>query len=124
MTVSLSEPITLYISIGTGSENVEIPDVRGFSPETARAALEEAGLWVDPTQAVDGTITSQNPASGTIAPMGTEVRLYSEPLPTEIEAGDIPPIRDIEEGIPVTDDLPQQTTPPETPPRDPNQTDW
>lgn len=116
----LSEPITLYISIGTGSESVEVPDVRGLSPDEARAAIEDAGLWVDATKVVDGTITRQQPDPGTTAPVGTEVSLYSVPLPAGTDDEGTPPVRDIEEGIPSTDDFPQD----DSTPRNPNQTDW
>lgn len=123
----LSEPITLYISIGPGDESVEIPDVRGLSADAAVAELEGVGLWVNPTQVIDGTITRQTPAPGSRAREGSEVRLYSEPLPTDPDEDGLPPIQEIEEGIPVTDDFPQPSTPPanEPPPqRDPNRTDW
>ena len=91
-----------------------------FPPEAARTAIEETGLWVDATKLVDGTITRQQPDPGTTAPVGTEVSLYSVPLPAGSEDEGVPPVQDIEEGIPTTDDFPQD----ESAPRNPNQTDW
>lgn len=89
-TVGAESRITLWVSKGLGSERVTIPDVRGLAPVDARRELTEAGLWVDPTRSVGGTITRQEPETGEEVRKGTEVRIYSEPLdeqPSPLEEG-------------------------------------
>ncbi len=76
--------VTLWVSPGLGQGEVGVPDVRGLAPVDARRALAEAGLWVDPTRSVGGTVTRQEPDSGDEVRRGTEVRIYSDPL-DEIE---------------------------------------
>ncbi len=79
-TVGAESRLTLWVSPGLGDEKVIVPDVRGRAPVDARRALTEAGLWVDPTRAVGGTITRHQPEAGAEVRKGTEVRIYSDPL--------------------------------------------
>ena len=79
--------VTLWVSPGLGSESVDVPDVRGLAPVDARRELTRAGLWVDPTRSVGGTVTRQEPVPGSEARQGTEVRIYSEPLEDGPEGG-------------------------------------
>ena len=79
--------MTLWVSPGLGSESVAVPDVRGLAPVDARRELASAGLWVDPTRSIGGTVTRQEPVAGNEARQGTEVRIYSEPLEDEPEGG-------------------------------------
>ncbi len=79
-TLGAESRIVLWVSPGLGDETVSVPDVRGLPPIDARRTLTEAGLWVDPTRSVGGTITRQEPESGDEVREGTEVRIYSEPL--------------------------------------------
>ena len=79
-TVGAESRLTLWVSGGLGDETVTVPDVRGRAPVDARKALTDAGLWVDPTRAVGGTITRQTPEAGSEVREGTEVRIYSDPL--------------------------------------------
>ncbi len=79
-TAKVEAPVTLWVSPGLGSGEVTVPDVRGLAPVDARRELTEAGVWVDPTRSVGGTVTRQDPASGGDVRRGTEVRIYSDPL--------------------------------------------
>ncbi|MEM1044080.1 MAG: PASTA domain-containing protein [Bacteroidota bacterium] len=79
-TARAESSVTLWVSPGLGSGEVAVPDVRGLAPVDARRALIEAGVWVDPTRSVGGTVTRQEPASGEDVRRGTEVRIYSDPI--------------------------------------------
>ncbi len=95
--VKAEATVTLWVSPGLGEGEVEIPDVRGLAPVDARRELTEAGLWVDPTRSLGGTVTRQEPASGGEARRGTEVRIYSDPL-DEIEPAEPEPLEENGEG--------------------------
>lgn len=124
--VRTGEQITLWVSPGLGPEEVEVPDVRGQSAEGAMRTLEGAGLWVDPTRPVTGTITRQEPGPGSTVRQGAEVRLSSAPIeedspPYEDEVLDDVPVGEEQEEPSLPEPVPD--TPPE-PPRDPSRTDW
>ncbi len=94
-TVRIEDVVTLWVSPGLGSGEVTVPDVRGLAPVDARRELAEAGVWVDPTRSVGGTVTRQEPEAGDEVRRGTEVRIYSDPLdeiapidPEEAEAAE------------------------------------
>lgn len=126
--VRTSETVTLWVSPGLGDQTVEVPDVRGLAFPDALAALERAGLWVDPTRAVSGTITRQEPAAHALVQQGTEVRLSSVP----IEGRDLPEAlerheyQEYEEGIPPFIEVPPGEPIPDIdePRRDPERIDW
>ncbi len=84
-TIGTGDRVTLWISPGLSGEEVEIPDVRGLAPDAAAAALQRAGLWVDPTRTVSGTITRQEPEAGSTVRQGTEVTLSSIPIEEQDE---------------------------------------
>ena len=90
--VAARAKVTLWVSPGLGEEDVlvDVPDVRGLAPVDARRELAGAGLWVDPTRSIGGTVTRQEPEAGGAVREGTEVRIYSEPLSDQPEAGDAP----------------------------------
>ena len=77
--------VTLWVSPGLGSRTVNVPDVRGLAPVDARRELASQGLWVDPTRSIGGTVTRQEPAAGSEARQGTEIRIYSEPIQDGLE---------------------------------------
>ena len=87
-TVGAESRLTLWVSPGMGDETVIVPDVRGRAPVDARRELTEAGLWVDPTRSVGGTITRQAPEADAEVREGTEVRIYSEPLDEQLPPSD------------------------------------
>lgn len=120
--IRTSESVTLWLSPGPGDAVVSVPDVRGMAYEAAVAALSDAGLWVDPTRSVSGTITRQEPSAGVDTRIGSEVRLSSVPI--EEEPDDLPDSpQEFEEGIPdATDQVPE--VPEEVPERDAGRTDW
>lgn len=97
--------VTLWVSPGLGDETVGVPDVRGLAPVDARRELAGAGLWVDPTRSVGGTVTRQEPEAGGEVREGTEVRIYSEPISDQPEAdGETPEAEDVPEAEPATDE--------------------
>jgi beta-lactam-binding protein with PASTA domain len=71
--VASGSPVTIYVS--SGPQPVPVPDERGQPEAVAKAALEAAGfsVVVKPSGAT-GTITQQNPVSGT-APKGSTVTI-------------------------------------------------
>jgi serine/threonine-protein kinase len=76
--VAAGSSVTIYVS--SGAQQVAVPDERGQSEATARAALQGAGFVVvstnrtttDPTK--DGTVITQNPV-GSTAPKGSTVTI-------------------------------------------------
>lgn len=82
-TVTAETRVTLWVSPGPGDESVDVPDVRGLTPADARQVLTDARLWVDPAREIGGTVTRQDPRPGSSVTVGTEIRLYSEPLSDE-----------------------------------------
>jgi serine/threonine-protein kinase len=71
--VASGSSVTIYVS--SGPQPVPVPDERGQSVASAKAALEAAGFTVaiKPSGAT-GTVTQQNPVSGT-APKGSTVTI-------------------------------------------------
>jgi beta-lactam-binding protein with PASTA domain len=90
-TLGAESRVTLWVSPGLGNETVTVPDVRGLAPVDARRALTDAGLWVDPTRSVGGSVTRQEPEPDAEVREGTEVRIYAEPLEPGTEDGDDEP---------------------------------
>jgi len=69
------------------TEQVEVPDVEGMSPENAKAALANVGLYLRATGAVEYYVstnkgTNQSVAAGTMVDIGTvvEVRFVDESI--------------------------------------------
>lgn len=116
-TVRTGETVVLWTSPGLGTEEVSVPDVRGRSPADAMAVLRAAGLWVDPTLRITGTITSQSPAPGSLVRMGTEARLSSAPLEEPVSP---PDEEEILEGF--GEEEPVEPAPEPAPP--PPRSDW
>ncbi|MDQ2984538.1 MAG: Stk1 family PASTA domain-containing Ser/Thr kinase [Actinomycetota bacterium] len=78
------------INVSRGVEQVDIPDVKGQSYESARGALQGVGFHVarqdvSSDQPV-GTVVDQNPAAGTKATRGSTITLSvsSGPAPVEV----------------------------------------
>ena len=71
----------ITITVSTGPEQVEVPDVVGLGPSDAVSELKAAGLKADrrerPTidQAEDGLVVEQAPASGELD-KGSSVVIY------------------------------------------------
>ncbi len=71
---------TVILSVSTGEEGSEVPDVTGLSKAEARVKLETSGFNVAETEAVSdsvqaGNVISQNPAGGLQAEEGSTVSL-------------------------------------------------
>jgi eukaryotic-like serine/threonine-protein kinase len=118
-TIRTSDQVTLWVSPGVGEGIVEVPDVRGLSAELATQALLDAGLWVDPTRGISGTVTRIEPGAGSAVRRGTEVRISSAPI--DEEPAEEPPFgEEPVEAIPY--DEPEFEEAP--PPRDADRRDW
>lgn len=124
-TMRASETVTLWVSSGLGDGVVTVPDVRGLSHEQATRRLTEAGLWVDPTRAVSGTITRQEPAAGAGVQRGAEVRLSSVPVEEDDDdRHDADMYPEYPEGIPDDGTMPGTAVEPGDESRDAGRTDW
>jgi beta-lactam-binding protein with PASTA domain len=77
----LAEKGRVTLTVSSGLERIDVPDVAGLDEETARAELESAGFDVrvsyeptsDPT--LDGSVLRQTPAGGTTAGDGSVVTI-------------------------------------------------
>ncbi|WP_420455920.1 PASTA domain-containing protein [Rubrivirga sp.] len=77
--VPVGTRVTLWISPGVESgREVTVPNVVGMSTDEARAAISDAGLWVDSPRAAEGAVTRQDPAKGERLNPGEEVRIYTD----------------------------------------------
>jgi serine/threonine-protein kinase len=71
---------TVGVLVSNGPETVPVPDVTGELENTAAVNLTDAGLKAGTVTEVDsneppGTVISQNPAGGSLIPMGSTVDL-------------------------------------------------
>jgi serine/threonine-protein kinase len=73
---------TVVIIVSSGPQTEPVPDVRGFDPESATNALENAGFevaveteFVDPGDPRAGTVIDQSPAGNTQAEPGATVTI-------------------------------------------------
>jgi beta-lactam-binding protein with PASTA domain len=121
--IRTSESVTLWLSPGPGDALVTVPDVRGMSYDAAAEAIVGAGLWVDPTRSVSGTITRQEPSAGGDARIGSEVRLSSVPIEEEVDEYPEGLMDEYEDTIPEESD-PAPADPTDEPERDAGRIDW
>lgn len=77
--VTKRTPVNLWVSPGTGSREVRVPDVVGLSPEEAKERLERAGIYVTLLRVEGNRILCQDPAAGATVHEGDEVILRSTP---------------------------------------------
>ena len=69
------------ISVSSGPGETQVPDVRGFTEDSAKAAIRNSGLTVGEVQLVEnpriakGKVVETVPAAGAIAPTGSAVVL-------------------------------------------------
>ena len=90
--LELGEVVTLTVS--TGPESVEVPDVLRQSRDAAGEALRSAGFKVtfreEERSDVDpGTIVGQDPAGGESRPEGSTVTLTAATRPARVEVPDV-----------------------------------
>lgn len=78
----LQKDSTVTLTVSTGKENVEVPNVAGQSPDRAASALGDVGLKLDPNVAEGesedvpaGRIIRQDPAAGTELSKGSAVHV-------------------------------------------------
>ena len=76
--VPVGTRVTLWISPGIeNGRQVTVPGVVGMSVQEARAAIQEAELWVDSPRATSGEVVRQEPVRGETLKPGEEVRIYT-----------------------------------------------
>ena len=73
---------TVTLTISTGRETIEVPDIVGMTPQDAANALQGAGLLLRSTvqeensdTVPEGLVTAQSPAAGAEIAKGTEVTI-------------------------------------------------
>lgn len=77
--VPLGTPVSIWLSPGLDpSRQVQIPDVRNLTAEQARERIQDAGLWISPSQQQTGRVTRQTPAPGGRVPAGSEVAIVTD----------------------------------------------
>ena len=77
--------VQLWLSRGVdNSRTVAVPDVRGMTPAAARAAIRQAGLYVDSRRATGDEVTAQDPAAGTQKKPGEEVTITAAGQPSAL----------------------------------------
>lgn len=70
--------IQLWLSRGVdNSRTVAVPDVLGMTPAAARAAIRQAGLYVDSPLATGDEVTAQDPDRGSKVNPGKEVTIQA-----------------------------------------------
>lgn len=76
--VPVGTRVTLWISPGIeNGRQVTVPGVVGMTVQEARAAIQEAELWVDSPRATSGEVVRQEPVRGETLKPGEEVRIYT-----------------------------------------------
>ncbi|MFT4034928.1 MAG: Stk1 family PASTA domain-containing Ser/Thr kinase [Patulibacter sp.] len=82
------------ITLSTGPEQVDIPDVTGQPEDAARAVLDELGLRVRVTdqesdEKEPGTVLAQTPSGGSSAHVGDSVTLTVAAEPSQVAVPDV-----------------------------------
>jgi serine/threonine-protein kinase len=78
----LEEGGTVTLTVSSGEEQIEVPDVVTFSEEDARSVLSDAGFRDIRTEAVfdpeveAGRVASQSPEAGETAPLSATITLF------------------------------------------------
>jgi serine/threonine-protein kinase len=85
---------TVTLTVSSGPEQVEVPDVTGVSEDEARNRLEEAGLRVETQERETadedpGTVLEQDPAAGTAVDAGSAVTLTLAKAPPDVAVPDL-----------------------------------
>jgi serine/threonine-protein kinase len=79
--VRVAEGSTVALTVSSGSATAQVPDVRSFTQEQARAAIEEVGLVVGSTETVDaadidkGRVVATVPKATSSVAKGSSVKL-------------------------------------------------
>jgi serine/threonine-protein kinase len=79
--VRVDQGSTVALTVSSGSATAQVPDVRSFTQEQARAAIEEAGLVVGSTETVDaadvdkGRVVATVPKATSSVAKGSSVKL-------------------------------------------------
>ncbi len=93
---TVDENSTLVLEISTGPEQIQVPALTGLTSEAAAAALDQAGLSLDPEveraasprDQID-KVVSQEPARGSTMVQGSAVRITLGSGPRQIRVPDV-----------------------------------
>jgi serine/threonine-protein kinase len=96
--VARGATVTLLVSSGPATREVEVPDVTGSTLERAFAALEDAGLRpTEQTEASEavaaGTVIRSDPAAGTLVDEGSAVTVVISSGPPPLVVPDVAGLR-------------------------------
>jgi serine/threonine-protein kinase len=85
---------TVEITVSDGPPEADVPDVTGEALDAARAELADAGFKVNASEQEDadqdpGTVLSQSPGGGEVAPEGSEVSLIVAKAPEKATVPDV-----------------------------------
>ena len=90
----VQENTTVTVTVSTGKEITEVPDLRGMNTATAAKALESAGLTLDPVvretasdNVAEGDVVEQSPAAGSQISKGSRVQIT---VSTGVENQNVP----------------------------------
>ncbi|MGN7132269.1 Stk1 family PASTA domain-containing Ser/Thr kinase [Rhodococcoides corynebacterioides] len=93
---TVDENSTLVLELSTGPEQIQVPALTGLTSEAAAAALDQAGLTLDPDveraasprDQID-KVVSQEPARGSTMVQGSAVRITLGSGPRQIRVPDV-----------------------------------
>ncbi len=77
----IEEGSTIILNVSSGVAGVTLPDVKGYSVDSAENALKKEGFVVKRTEQHDdeiaeGIVISQSPVAGTTVPKGSTIELF------------------------------------------------
>ena len=77
----VEEGLTVILKVSSGVAGVTLPDVKGYSVDSAENALKKEGFVVKRTEQHDdeieeGIVISQSPVAGTTVPKGSTIELF------------------------------------------------
>lgn len=92
----LQKNSTVILTVSSGKEITDVPDITGMNVDEATQALTDAGLELDDTVTEEsnkdipsGQIISQNPAGGSQLSKGSKVRITVSTGPEDVSVPDI-----------------------------------
>ncbi len=137
--VSSNSMVTLLVSSGAKGENsfVTVPDLRGYSQQSAIDMIEQLGLKLGQTDEApsdsmpEGSVLASKPKAGSKVPAGSIISLTfaRAPLPTDAPPAEVPPANDQDparaEAVRkvVIKETKPETIPTKIPPRDETKTE-
>ena len=93
---TVDENSTLVLELSTGPEQIQVPSLTGLTSDAAAAALDQAGLTLDPDVGRAASsrdqidkVVSQEPARGSTMVQGSAVRITLGSGPRQIRVPDV-----------------------------------